>query len=207
MMKSKEELYFSYYLEELKDAGFVKEWSYESDTFKLSDSISLPYCTNSKKGVLAKEEHILRKSSLTADFTICWNFNKSKNIFVLHPGEPISINVKLIPFRIGIISEDEVYSYVEVKASNEIRTSSSISFPYKQKWVYDKYGIYVQKIKPFHPTKKSNILFQNTFTPMNVIRQEVYKIKCPGGNVGDSKLKYPVRTLQDYLKLFIDEKI
>ena len=42
---------------------------------------------------------------------------------------------------------------------------------------------------------------------MNVIRQEVYKVKCAGGNVGDSKLKYPVRTLQDYLKLFIDEKI
>lgn len=206
MMKSKEELYFSYYLEELKDAGFVKKWGYESDTFKLSDSISLPYCTNSRKGILTKEEHILRESSITADFTIYWNLDKAKNIFILDSKTPINVKVKLIPFRMGMLSERDV-SYVEVKASNEIRTSSSISFPYKQKWVYDKYGVYIQKIKPFHPTKKSDILFQNTFTPMNVIEQEVYKVKCSGGNVGDSKLKYPVRTLQDYLKLFIDEKI
>jgi hypothetical protein len=192
--KSKEEEYFSYYLDELKLAGYIDEWYYEKDTFNLSESVSLPYLTFSRKKIIEKYEFILHKASITADFTIRWN-KKAENIFYLNPVIPIVFKIKDIPFRIN--SQD--VSYVEIKAEYEGNTSSSISFPYKQKWLYSKYGIYIQKIRPFSYTKTKGILFQNTFTPEIVIGKEIYYKNCKGGKTGESKLKYNIKSLKNFI--------
>jgi len=194
--KSQVEEYFSYYLEELQEAGYISEWFYENDTFDLSDSISKPYLLQGKYKVLEKTEHLLHKASITADFTIIWA-DKAKNIFYLDRGIPINCNVKDIPFRIN--NMEEPTSYIEVKGSHEANTSSSISFPYKQKWLYNSNDIYVQKIKPFAPKPKSNILFQNTFTPKKVIDIERYIRDCKYGRKGESKLKYDYKTLNQFI--------
>jgi|GEM_PF-2407877 hypothetical protein len=194
--KSQVEEYFSYYLEELQETGYIREWSYESDTFDLSESVSEPYLQQGKYKVLEKAEHLLHKASITADFTVVWT-DKAKNIFYLDRGEPIDCNAKDIPFRINNMGAPT--SYIEVKGSHEANTSSSISFPYKQKWLYDKDDIYIQKIKPFAPKTKSGILFQSTFTPKKVIDIERYARDCKYGRKGDSKLKYNYKTLNQFL--------
>lgn len=196
IFKSQVEEYFSYYLEELQEAGYVREWSYESDTFVLSESISKPYLQQGKYKVLEKTEHLLHKASITADFTIVWT-DKAENIFYLNRNKPINCSVKDIPFRITNI--DPPTSYIEIKGSHEANTSSSISFPYKQKWLYDKEGIFIQKIKPFAYKSKSGILFQSTFTPKKVISIEKYTRNCKFGRKDESKLKYNYKILNQFL--------
>ena len=195
--KSQVEEYFSYYLEELQETGYIDEWFYENDTFELSESVSEPYLLQGKYKILEKTEHLLHKASITADFTIVWT-DKAKNIFYLDRRVPINCNIKDIPFRIGDGANNSI-SYIEVKGSSEAKTSSSISFPYKQKWLYFKYGIYIQKVKPFAPKRKSGILFQTTFTPKKVIDIERYVRDCKYGRQGESKIKYDYRTLNQFI--------
>ena len=62
-----------------------------------------------------------------------------------------------------------------------------------------KYGHYVQKIKPYDSNGKG-CLFEKTFTPKEVIDSEIYQVNCKGGLKGSSKLKYKANTLEEYLK-------
>lgn len=194
--KSFIELYFSYYLNELKEAGFIEEWWYETDTFELSDPVKKSYLKKLKNKEVIAEENWLQSSSITADFKIKWMYT-AINIFVLLPKFAVT-SVRAIPFRQSQIDyEDTVlpylFSWVETKGNIESSTSSSISFPYKQKWCYQKYGVYIQKIKPLQ-------LFQDTFTPNKVLELEKYVRDCKFGTKGSSKLHYTPRTLEEYLK-------
>jgi hypothetical protein len=173
IFKSNIEEYFSYYLEELKDRGFIKEWFYEKDTFDLSESISKVYLEAGKKKSLKKSENLMHKASITADFTIIWD-NSAENIFYLNREKPISVKIKRIPFRLSY-NDYKLESLVETKGSFESTTSSSISFPYKQKWLYFISRIFIQKVRPFKNSIQSDILFQNTFTPKKVINSELYR--------------------------------
>ncbi len=196
--KSTIEEYFSYYLNELKDNGFIEWWKYESNTYNLSDSISSIYLQYDKKGnIKEKSESLMREASITSDFTIKW-LEKAKNVFYLDRTEPIHYmsRIKQIPFRVDNIIDK--ISQVEIKGSSEASTSSSVSFPYKQKWCYQMYNIYIQKIKPFHPTK--GLLFEETFTPLKVMEYEIYKRDCKWGKAGTSKIKYKNITIEQFLQ-------
>ena len=199
--KSFIELYFSFYLKELQEAGLVKGWWYESNTFQLSEPVKGNYLKETKKDIKSTEYHLLQEATITADFTILWSHN-AVGLFLLLPDKPISCKITDIPFHIGsITSGDNLYSYVETKGNNESSTSSSISFPYKQKWCFQKHGIFIQKVKPFSYKKQSHILFQDTFTPKEVIRLERYKTDTKWGVKGQSKFKFETRSLENYLKL------
>jgi hypothetical protein len=137
----------------------------------------------------------MRKASITSDFTIKWS-ERAKNVFYLDVTEPINSLIRYIPFRVD--DPKERISQVETKGSSERTTSSSISFPYKQKWCYQLHNVYIQKIKPFHPLK--GLLFGDTFTPKEVIKLERYKRDCKYGKKGNSKIKYDIKTLEEYVK-------
>ena len=192
--KSLEELYFSYYLEELKEAGYIKSWRYEISKFQLTEPYIRTYLKQLKTKIVEKEEFLLHGSSITADFTILWT-EKAKNIFYLDNYYAIK-DIKSIPFRLGELGIKT--SYIEIKPTNESKTSSSISFPYKQKFCLNEYGIYIQKIKPFDSKKKC--LFSDTFTPNDVIKSQIYLKDCKYGKKGDSKIKYEIKTLNEFIK-------
>lgn len=196
-MKSHIELYFSWWLDELKREGFIKEWWYEEYTFPLAEQIKVPYKKQLKTKVKEEEEIILERASCTADFTIVWS-EKAKNIFYLDRNEPLKGGVRDIPIRLS--DPDKLISHIETKGNNESSTSSSISFPYKQKWVYQKYGAFIQKVKPFSYKVNKNILFQSTFYPAKVLETEVYKRNCKFGKQGESKIRHKTTTLKQFLK-------
>ena len=194
--KSDIEYYFALYLTELKAAGYVDEWVYEKYTWSLSDPIKSEYTHISKRGkISAKTEHLAHKASITADFSVKWS-EKAKNVFYLDVNEPIEGRVKDIPFRVD--DPDVRISHIETKGSSESRTSSSISFMYKFKWCYQLYNIFIQKIKPYHPTK--GLLFGDTFTPVEVVKLERYKRDSKWGRKGQSKIKYKIKTLKEYVQ-------
>lgn len=195
--KSTTELYFHLYCEELKEAGFIKDFHYELSGFPLTGKYARKYTVQGKRKVLHKEEHLLNVSTITADFTIEWT-KKAENLFYLNASIPIHCKVKEIPFRLVTEKNDYLFSCLEIKPAKEMfNSASSVSFPYKQKFLQDKHNMFIQKIKPFDP--KNGLLFQDTFTPKEVIRLEVYKVNSGLNKKGDSKLKYNIKTLEEFL--------
>lgn len=196
--KSTSERYFSYYLEELQEAGFIKKWYYEQDTWELTPKLEITYLKRLKTKIKEETEFLLHPSSITADFTIIWE-EKARNIFFLDVNLPIK-DVKLIPFRVSEFVRNRYHTYVECKQVKTFKANNSdISFPYKQKFLYQLYEIYLQKIKPFTPNNSPTCLFKETFTPMKVAEEERYVKRTADNKIGDSKLKYKVRTLKEFL--------
>jgi len=182
--RSTEEEYFSYYLDELKERDFVKEWYYESSTFTLSDGVSF------------NSSVISQAKSITSDFTIKWNLDNNPFISTCSTSlkKAKKQDVKKAIFL--VYSKDctnEDMSYIEIKSPFEKSVSSSYSFPYRQSWLLQKEDIFIQKVIP-----RGNNLFHFTFTPKKVQGLEVYSIKS---KKGQSKIKWSVRNLDEYLNL------
>jgi len=197
--KSDIEFYFHLYCKELEVAGFIKEYFYEANTFDLCEPYSRKYLVQGKNKVIEKEEFLLHKSSITADFTIFWT-EKARNIFYLDVTIPIIVLAKTIPFRLAKEDGYKLATFVETKGMSESSTSSSVSFPLKQKQLVKDKQIFIQKIKPFSPINGSNSLFEATFTPRKVVDLEIYKRDCKWGKKGQSKIKYKIVTLEQFLK-------
>lgn len=142
--RSKEEDYFSWWLDDLAEKGFIKSALYEPHQYLLSDKVP----------------GLLRKHVYTPDwiieFTTVPDFMKQFHI----------VNKMWV---------------VDIKGSfNGARNTSAITFPLNQKWMYQRYGIYVDKIIPKE-------LFENTFTPKRYL-------KTDGGD-RERKINWKIKTL------------
>ena len=117
-MRSNEELFFTYYLDELKEQGFVSEYWYEPKSFLLSERV-----VGEVKG---KKRTIFQEHSYTPDFYI--EFNKVPSFL---EGAKI-VNGKW---------------WVDVKGSFN-RHGGDRVFPINAKWLYQRHNILVEKIIP-----------------------------------------------------------
>lgn len=194
--KSLEELYFSYYCDELIESGFAEKAVYEEVTFNLSGPVKFESIKQLKTKAKTVVNHLLHGSSCTADFSILWT-PKALGIFAHDISKSTAADIPKIPFMF-VGNSSHLISHVEIKAENESSTSSSVSFPYKQKWVFQRYSVLVQKIQPFGK-KKTDTLFRKTFYPKAVLANEVYKVNCAGGRVGESKIKHKTKTIEEFL--------
>lgn len=189
VVKSREELWFSYWLDDCKSAGIILDWKYEDPTFKLSDNITY------------MSKNLDQSKSITCDFSITWNksyknkiyYNCSdtegKGLFIVY-----DTNCK----------DNSTISYVDVKPVNEARNSSSISFPYKRSWLLQTQGIWVQKVKPFGNTNKLRkgdigALFNETFTPTKLLRNKK-ELLMSKYNKLYAFVKWKVTTFNQYKK-------
>lgn len=151
IFKSKEEQYFSWYLDELKKEGFVSEYWYEPETFVLSEKVvekfkSIKHLKNKTKEEI-KEKTILNGHVYTPDFKILF-----KEI-------PYFLKDK---YRIV----DNIW-WVDVKGTFN-RHGGDRVFPINAKWLYQKHSILVEKIIPEE-------LFKKTFTPLFYFKTDVSK--------------------------------
>lgn len=194
--RNNEEIFFSYYLDELKENGLITNYTYEEDTFELSPKIEFTYKKKTHLKTKIKEEDLkktlLREHVYTPDFKIFPTaLGVDKNIF----------NYRYYDFPIFIISNetDNVIHWVDIKGEFAGKTNSTqYTFPLNQKWMYQQYGIYVQKVKPFD-------LFKQTFTPKKVIEEMVYKRDYyKKGKLiakkGDNRLGYEPKTFEEWIK-------
>lgn len=155
--RSKEELYFSWYLDELVERGFVLKYEYELYSFDLFDKQDIDWFELKKTKDVKKSFTLFNPMTYTPDFKITWS-SKAIGVFVG------SHSVKRTVFHPSIDDEIEgtVISYVDVKGDVLAHQGSSnygaFSFPYKQKLMWLKFRIYTHKIVPIK-------LFRDTFTP------------------------------------------
>lgn len=158
-LDSKEELHVAWWLDELKEKGYIERWT-KADELELSAPL---------KGVI-------REHSYTADFLLSWV-----------DGKPF----RNINTRKALIDDNSSLTWLEVKPSFD-QNNMTRAFKINQKWVYDKYRIYVNLVIP-------EKLFKQTFCP------ERYRLTDSGK--GPRKLKESYLTLDEYIIKYNRERV
>lgn len=159
--ESKEELYFTWWLDELKLNGYIDNWKYHPKPFALSDSVKIIWQKQLKTKVKKVPRTLMKGHNYQADFLIRWN-NKAKNIFF---GKDNTVNMIAYPFMAEYNSFHNYYrSIVDVKGTFN-QNDAWRRFSIDQKWVWQRYKIYVQKVIPIK-------LFKSTFTPIRYLKTD-----------------------------------
>jgi hypothetical protein len=177
---SKEEVYFSWYLQELEKAGLIsKGWTeYHPRSRVLCEPAYYYWEEKLKTKTVIRKGLLLKGCSYTYDFNWLWD-KKARGIFF----ENIDSKKKLTPpFR----AHRDV-SCVEIKGSysRKGRNSNYRETKAKIKWLYHEKNIFVQVIVP-------EKLFRQTFTP------ERYLLTDKGGQKR-STITWDVKTLNEFM--------
>jgi hypothetical protein len=177
---SSEELYFSWYLEELRENRVITDWHYHPKPFILSDRIVHVYDKILKTKTVSKDSVIINDHQYQADFLIHWNPEWIGKIF-------LNLNQKCnVKDAIFVAQGKTNFSVIDVKGTFiGPHNTSAITFPLNMKWVYQKYHIYVQKIIPVQ-------LFAETFIP------KAYQFTDNTGK--PRKIKFKKVLIKEYLE-------
>ena len=156
---SKEEKYFYHWLLEIQAKGYIKEIIRGDElSFLLSEKAISTRKVEIKTKTKVVDFSLLQQHVYTPDFKIIWNKSAEALLFSID-----SFDDRYV-FVANLINGEYV-SYIEIKPSFD-KTNMTRLFGINQKWMFAKYGIYVQKILPYKTSKKSdNCFFKETFVP------------------------------------------
>lgn len=187
---SKEELYFSWYLEELEAAGYIDSWG-NAQTYQLGEKITNTYTEQLKTKTKTEEQIILNGCEYTPDFEINW-CPISFGIFY-HEFPYIETRDKLykIDKNLFLAKNKENSSYFNMKSIIEIKPAFDQNNMTRlnginRKWMYQKYNIFVNLVKV--PD-----IFKDTFTPKKFLLTDTGK--------QNRIIHFKTRTLEEYIKL------
>jgi hypothetical protein len=169
---SKEEFYFSLYLDELVDAGYVLEYELHPKPFLLSGKSTVTVTKQLKTKVKLLEKTFLQEHIYTPDYLVMWA-ESAKGLFFseIKGGAPFWL------------SSTFNSSYIEVKPTFS-RYNMQRVFSLNQKWCFNKHGEYVNLIKPCE-------LFKKTFTPIRYLTTDI--------SGKPRKINYKVFSLEEYI--------
>lgn len=203
--KSSSELYFEWWLDELKESGLVLSWEREPETFVLANAEPVYYYQRKKKLEVQNSFNLFKPITYTPDYRVVFSkklYNKffgliknaclvgHGNRFVnfLQDDESIDVgsvyqNVSYYTTIYDSITPEYFTLYFDVKPPSAIlafasNVSSSREFPIKQRLMFEKHGIYVNKVVPYG---SKNCLFTKTFLPK--------RYRYTDANKGPRKLK------------------
>lgn len=167
---SDEEWFFYLYLEELLKHNIITSIKYQPKPFVLFNSINTTYQKQLKTKSKNIKINFLQNHQYQADFLFYWNPNVHKILFADHT-DILNQSIKIFPFIANYSkTKDQYYSVVDVKGTFN-QNDAWRRFSIDQKWTFQNYGIYIQKIIT-HPqiTKTGKMipasaLFPNTFVP------------------------------------------
>lgn len=156
---SKEELYFSWFIKELVEAGYIYLYTKITDSYQLTNGLTWNYIKPMKKvpDKLLKQT-ILKPSVYTPDFKIQWT-EKALGIFVTELIDNKDKKKITTPF----ICQNMV-SIIEIKGNFDSNNMSRLAIN-NIKFLYEKYGLYVNLIK-------IPGIFNKTFTPIRYLNTD-----------------------------------
>lgn len=192
LFDSKEEVYFYWWLQELKNRGYVEDIFTHpiENMFVLSDRI----CNNYRQKGKPKEQFIFHPKTYTPDFVVIWS-SKGRNLFYnewkAEKKESLfSAHWEIVHFVYGY------QSYHDVKPNYTVQDSQKAVFALKQNWVHDKFGKIINKTILF-PNKKNKkwtpkkTVFTETFVPERFLWTDAGK--------KERKINYPHKTFEDFI--------
>jgi hypothetical protein len=188
---SQEEIYFYWWLEELKAIGLIKSYIYQPKPFQLSESVEVIYEEHLKTKIKRKAQNILSGHQYQADFLIYWDEKLHDRLFAVLTDIP-NKSFKKFPF-IADIRKGRMFSVVDVKGTFN-QNDAWRRFSIDQKWVYQKFDIFVNKIIPAPNSKgtPNTTLFRKTFIPERYLMTDAGKQR--------RKIKYEYLLLKEYLR-------
>ena len=191
---SDEELWLSWYLEEVQEAGYIKSYIHHPESYILSPPQKYSFLKSvilkTKTKIVKSTLSILREHKYSPDFRVEWE-HKAKGVFF----DVFSSHTDLrrLPFianadkhRYG--HRPDFFSVIECKPAFSMYNMQR-EFAINQKWLYMQ-GIFVQKVIVENKKKKTG-LFLETFVP------DKYKFTKKTKRL--KKLNYCVRTLHEYV--------
>lgn len=192
------ELYFEWWLSELINAGYIKYFERESETFRVASESKYGRIKRFKvKPNEIEQFNLFQKIEYTYDYRIVWNINSAEYLFfelvdesnVFQFGKPLFIAHRI---------DNEITSYVDVKPTNSVsrmggKVSSAISFPYKQRMLWESRRIYINKVVPIPMagTGFNSALFIKSFVPKRYLLTD--------GGKQARKIKWPIVSLKQYV--------
>jgi len=166
--------WFEYWLQELKDAGFVKTYTKDIEPYPLTNKIVATerYTKTLYKGtkrekveIREKERVLLHESSYKPDFLVNWE-EKAIGIFITDDAVPFSKGE--VPFLYSTQYKYGLVTPIDVKSPFKGKNCSDATFSVNRKHVYEKFGIFINKaiLMPNKKLKKpGEFIFPRTFTP------------------------------------------
>lgn len=198
---SKEEEYFSWYLEELLQHGYIKSYKHQPKPFVITEPVHALQIIRGKKKQRTRSAMLLRPHEYQADFLIRWN-DKAEHVFFVTIKEILSGTFErydTYPFIANSGPQEEPYSVVDVKGSFS-QNDAYRRFSIDQKLVFQKARIYVQKVIPAPAISKEgkiktpSALFLRTFVPQRfLLTDKTLKTRT---------INFKTRTLNEFTNLF-----
>jgi hypothetical protein len=209
--KNMTEVYFEWWLEELKAVGLVKSYEREPQTFVLMDAEPIFYNQHYKsKEPLVKNFNLFRPITYTPDYKVVFSIKLVSKLFgyidrnkkiIEDYGfkEPGSVYQETLCYT---IDEHDAFKggievWFDVKPPAKAlqfsgQLGSSREFPYNQRLMYEKHNIIVNKVVPIG---SSTSLFAKTFLPNR------YRWTDKSGAIRQLKpYEAKAKTLQQYLE-------
>ena len=204
------EKYSLWWFNELKDHGYIKEIFREPETLYCADKEKYYRLKRFKrKDPEVEEFNLFGEIKYTYDYKIIWDL-KARYIFydVIDKNDDKALFKQGKPLLIANYDYDkdgnEIHvTRLDVKPTASVarfgKTSTQISFPIKQRMIYDRYGIYIQKFIPIPMagSGKTSSVFPKSFTPRRYLMTD--------GGKQLRKIRFVVKGLQEYVKLKISE--
>jgi hypothetical protein len=195
---SKEEWMFDLWIKELQSVGLINHSVYHPKPFLLSEKVNLTFEFQMATKTKLKDINLIADHDYQADWIIYWS---EKAVSIMFAGRfPLTQSPKDFPFFSQWSAKRNLfYTVIDIKGSfSGPHNNSAITFPLNQKWVYQKYRIYVQKIVLIPRITKtgklipSNTLFAKTFLPRRMITTDTS---------GESrKINFKYIFLEEFLK-------
>lgn len=186
---SDEEYFMLLWLEELMDAGFIDKIE-RAETFVLSERFVNEYEEvkelKTKSKTIQKEQILLEKHVYTPEFKITLSPMGVKLLswrkFTRNDGSYYPINSKFTKLFVEHYGGLEHEVYLEIKPEWDQNNMERL-FKINRAWVYQKYGVFINLIKPLQ-------LFEKTFTPKAYMTTTTGKKRV---------IHFETRTLDQYI--------
>ena len=175
--KNNNEMYFEWCLDELKENGYITDYKREPNTFTLLDNIGIDYIeetilkTKIKK--VDKTISLFKVIVYTPDYVVYFTEKgKEEYLKIILDDIDILSSKNYNKYKHFLIHEEyknnDLYEvYFDVKPPSFVakfssKVGSSREFPLKQRLMFERYKIYVNKVVP---TGSKHSLFNSTFIP------------------------------------------
>jgi hypothetical protein len=196
------ELYFQWWLDELKATGFIKYYEREPQTILVMEGMKHQREIHLKTKENKFEEISLTQSiTYTYDYRIIWD-NSAIFIFteIYEPGGHFRFGTpSFVSHRHEVNGEPEIVSYVDVKPHASAarfggKLSSFYTFPYIQKILLTMRGLFINKAIPTNQGSYgiNTCLFATTFTPR--------RYQLTDGGRQNRNIKFKVTTVNTFVK-------
>jgi len=179
MTDSNEELYFTWWLDELVKAGYIHDYQ-RSNTYMLFPPFDREYIKIGKKNSKFETQSVFQDHVYTPDFDIHFT-SKAHGIFCQVNKEYEKIQKHLL-FTMDTIEENAKWT-IEIKGGFLQQDKARVN-SINRKWLFERHGIFTNLVKIPN-------LFVDTFTPARYLLTDSGKM--------NRNIKYKPLSLEQYV--------